>query len=734
MSCSLAPSARARRRRLVFASAAWLSLAVPALSSDPANQPDDPPAATVEEEITVTATRSPRPVKDTPGAVSVIQDEEIDWQLMTNAADLVRFEPGIYVDNEATRLGLSGFNIRGIGGNRVLTRIDGVATGERFEFGPLAAPQYVLDLDALKSVEIVRSAGSSLYGSDALGGVVSFLTKDPADYLLAAPGGRFRFEARAGYADRNGEWFENGAVALGGERWQGSLFVSRSDGEEMGNQGTRFTEDATRTAPNPQDTSSTNALGKLVFAPGGASSFKLTGEVYRSDVATEVYTSRTATVADFDAVDEKRRDRVSLEQILQRDGGLFDSFEWRLHAQRNDTEQRTEEELISGTRHGLLTFEQSGLGGEIQLQKVLPSLGDGHLLTYGVSYTQDDFDQIRDRSDRQGPLVFPTKYFPESVVEEVGVYVQDEFAFAGGRLKLVPGVRYDRYSLDADENDPVYLGGNAGIEPPADLTASTVSPRIGVVYQWTPSLSTFGQYARGFRAPAFNAVNSGFTNVASGYTTLPNPDLEPETSHTAELGFRGSWRRGSFSVVGFRNRFDDFIETVTVGFNPATRLLEFQPRNVGEAEISGVELSGEARLGDAWTARASAASIDGDNETTGLPLNSIAPASAALGLRYARPGGRWGGELAASFTAGKDEDEVDRTAVDQFTPDGSEIVDLTLFFDLTEAISLNVGGFNLLDETYWAWPDAIGRAQGSPTLDRYTRPGRNFIASLRVRR
>jgi hemoglobin/transferrin/lactoferrin receptor protein len=478
MSCFSSPCAR--RLRMLYRSAALLALSSLVQLSPLAAQSDSP-AATVEDEITVTATRSPRFVKDTPGAVSVISEEEIDRELMTNVADLVRFEPGVYVDSDLNRLGLGGFNIRGIGGNRVLTRVDGIATAERFEFGPLAVPQYALDLSALKSVEIVRSAGSALYGSDALGGVVTLLTKDPADYLSIL-GGRSYVEARAGYAGRNRERFESGALALGGDRWQGSLFAARSDGHEMETQGT---------APNPQDNNATNALGKLVYAVRESSSLKLTGEVYRAEAETQVISSQVGSVIDFDADDEKRRDRISLEQTFVTAGPLFDHFEGRLYVHENETEQRTFEEIVTATRiarRGLLTFEQSGLGGEAQLRKSFTLGGAENLVTYGLSWDRDDFDQIRDRRDKnlvtgaddvyRGPLVFPTKYFPESQVEEIGIFLQDEISFGEGRIKLVPGLRYDRYSLAAEEDDPVYLGGNPGILPPADLSVSSCSGPI----------------------------------------------------------------------------------------------------------------------------------------------------------------------------------------------------------------------------------------------------------------
>ena len=132
---------------------------------------DADPSTTVSylETVNVTATRGERTLRETPGQVSVVSAEEIADQGYRDATDLVRFLPGIYVDGDLTRLGTSGFNIRGIGGNRVATQVDGVPTSEQFDFGPFRVTQYALDLDLLESVEIVRSAGSSLYGSDALG-------------------------------------------------------------------------------------------------------------------------------------------------------------------------------------------------------------------------------------------------------------------------------------------------------------------------------------------------------------------------------------------------------------------------------------------------------------------------------------------------------------------------------------------------------------------------------------
>ena len=95
------------------------------------------------------------------------------------------------------------------------------------------------------------------------------------------------------------------------------------------------------------------------------------------------------------------------------------------------------------------------------------------------------------------------------------------------------------------------------------------------------------QYAGGFRAPPHSSINTGFTNPRGGYTTLPNAALRAETSDNLEVGIRTAFDRASLGLSGFSNRYDDFIEMTDIGFNPMTRLLEFQSQNLDQAEIRG---------------------------------------------------------------------------------------------------------------------------------------------------
>ena len=626
----------------------------PAEPGPGAVQPTDDPL-TFLDSVTVSATLRPAPVRETPGMVSVIDSETIEERLTQNFADLVKFEPGVYVENNVTRLGLNGFNIRGIGGNRVMTQVDGVQTSEQFDFGPFNIHQAGLDVDALKTVEIVRSANSALYGSDALGGVVSLFTKDPSDYMGGSP---FHVGAKTTWDGRSDGLSGNLSLAGGTDRLQGSLFASAQRGNEIRNKGTVETADDTRTAPNPQSLVGTQLLAKLVFTPSPGNVLRTTAEVYDTRVETEWFSDRGLldfgrfqfVTADSDAVDTQERRRISVDHTLV-DHGL-DQFSWRLYGQFNDTSQVIDRERMTfgfgpplpSLRHGTLDYEQVGYGGSLQGQQWLGDPDGGILLTAGAAYRNDYFDILRDRTETHAitgapvptSLIFPTKYFPESTVTETGAYLQAELQF--GRLTLVPGVRYDHFALDANQDDPVFI---ASLAPEAaDFSDAAVSPKVGVAAQVTDALTVHAQYSGGFRAPPYSAINTGFTNPRGGYTTLPNPNLRAETSRNFEVGVRTAFDRASLGLTAFMNRYDDFIASTSLGVNPVTRLLEFQSQNLEEAEINGVELRGEAYLSDSVMVRGSYAYIRGaeifeDAAIPALaeetPLGEIAPTKGCSG-------------------------------------------------------------------------------------------------------
>ena len=739
-------------------------------TAQPAADPEaDAERLTFLDSVTVTATRRPAPVGDIAGTASVIDGAVIQERLLENLSDLVKYEPGVYTENDVTRFGLNGINIRGIGGNRVLTQIDGVQTAEQFDFRLLGISQTGMDPDMLKSVEIVRSANSALYGSDALGGVLSLVTRDPADFL---GGDSFHIGGKTTWDGRANDLSGNLTLAAGNERVQGMFFGSVNRGDAFKTRGSVETEDNTRTAANPQSRRGAQILAKLTFTAAPGNRLRASGDAYETRVETVGFSQLGAlstSSSDFfagirgvpqlppgptiridtaalDTVDTQQRWRLSLDQALAGRAGL-DLVTWMVHAGRSDTSQlledaRTVTTLFGGRpiappaaeqRQGAFDFEQRTFGGTAQGQKALGGASRGVVLTFGGSFKRDRFDTLRDVETRHlapgpppaagpGP-VYPTKFFPESDVTESGAYLQAEIQ--AGRLSVTPGLRYDRFTTDADQHDAIYL---ATLSPePVDFAADALSPKLGAAVRVSDVVTVHAQYASGFRAPPYSAVNNGYTNLAVGIRTLPNPNLRPETSDNMEFGVRTAFDRVSIGVTGFINRFDDFIALTTLPLGPMDRILEFQPRNLEEVHIGGVEVRAEAHLSDRLTLRGSFAAISGENVSHDEPLQEIAPSDGVVGLQYLAGSGNWGSELSVRFTAAKAEAEA---GAGVFAPDAHAVADLVGFVSLGSALTLRAGLLNLTNTRYFEWWNVRGRRAGDPAIDRYSSPGVSFIGSL----
>jgi hemoglobin/transferrin/lactoferrin receptor protein len=725
-----------------------------ACAADAAATQEKAAVAPVQElrKISITATRGARELDGIAGTVTVKSAEEIEAELANDIKDLVRYEPGISVANAPARFGLAGFNIRGIDGNRVLIRIDDVRMADAFSIGSFSsARRNLVDLDAVKSVEFVRGAASALYGSNAIGGVVSFVMKDPADYLQA--GRNTYFAAKTGYQSDDEGWFSGGTFAFGGDALRGIVLYTHREGGEINNQGSRATQDSTRTEPNPQDYDSDAVLAKVDWDLNDAHRLRLTVEADDGDVQTDVFSgvgiSGTTNVLSLTGDDRQRRVRVSVGHEANVSAALFDTMNWQLYRQTSQVEQLTHETRYTTTsgpastvrRDREFEFDQALTGGELILRKDFMVGGSEHALTYGIDLVHTETEQSRNgvqttlasgaRTSNIPPDNFPVRDFPNTTTRAYATYVQDEIGV--GAWRLVPGVRVDRYELDP-KPDAIFSADNPGVTPER-LARTSVAPKFGVVYDIDGQWSAFAQYARGFRAPPYNDVNIGFTNLAFGYTAIPNPDLKPETSDGYEIGLRSDYGATFFALTGFYNDYSNFIQSQA---NIGTRngLIVFQSQNLAEARIygaefrAGVDLQGVADALTGWRVKSSVAYARGDNRTTDQPLNSVDPLKAVLGIAYAPADGRWGIELVG--TAVDRKSRIDRSVATSFVSPGYVTLDLLAHAAVGERLRLKAGIFNLTDKHYWEWSDVRDRPANDPTIDRYSRPGLNAGASVTV--
>ncbi|MDH1265560.1 TonB-dependent hemoglobin/transferrin/lactoferrin family receptor [Pseudomonas sp. GD03944] len=731
-------------RRPPFARRPWLALLL--LSPSLAMAADK--AATQFDTVTVTATRSEQTLDQVPSTVSVQTERDIDQKNVKNIRDLVRYEPGVSVSGTGSRFGLSGFTIRGIGGNRVLTQVDGVSMPDAFTFGPfLDARRNYVDVDTLKQVEIIRGPASSLYGSDAIGGAVSFLTKDAADYLEEGDDAYARF--KTGYDGADDSWQRSATFAGRLGTVDGLLHIGRRDGQALDTYGGRSGIGASREEANPQDYSADNLLAKAGWNYNGSDRLQLTYERYADDADTQVLSehSTTAAVRTSSATDSTDRERISLQHTFELGSLLADHVDWQLSYQDSQIRQQTQQTRFAGggfrNRTRDSNYQEKLWALNAKFDKAFATGEAAHHLIYGFDVKRLENSDLRRGREIviatglpapavPGDEIFPLSDFPDPTTTEYALFAQDSISI--GRWTLLPGLRYDHYKLEPDVT-PEYLNSQPVNRSPSNYSDHAVSPKLGVTYQVDDAHSVYGQYAAGFRAPNAVDIFGEFINFARGYQTIANPNLKAETSDSYELGLRGQYEVGSFGLALFYNRYDDFIEQVTLASDPTgAGRMTFQYQNLDRVTIRGAEARGELFLNhfglpNGTRLRSAIAYARGKDEASGEPINSIDPMKAVFGLGYDAPTGKFGGELAWTLVAAKD--RVDQAQIpNQYEPSGYGILDLTGYWQVTEEVSVNAGLFNLGDKQYWQWGDVRSLTENSQSLGRYTQPGRHAAINL----
>ncbi|MEN3930803.1 TonB-dependent hemoglobin/transferrin/lactoferrin family receptor [Microvirga sp. W0021] len=699
------------------------------------------------DEITVTADRTESTIYDTPSTVTIINDQKIDRDNINTMGELVRDEPGVSVGNQPGRSGASSYTIRGIGDNRVRIQIDDIKIADYpgSNKGSGTYTRNFIDFDALKQVEIIRGPSSALYGSDAIGGVVSYITKDPGDFLTKDK--NWFASGKLGYdsSDLSKTQTITGAARMGD--WETMVIYTHRRGHEL--------RPNTDEQPNSQRYEVNNVLGKLVYNGGELGRFRLTGEYTYRTTGTNLITEQTTTggtrgmpytrVFDSYGDDTMSRPRISLDWTKTLDWAIADTVKINGYW----TEVRRDDSTIqyrgssTGRAPSVPTvvrdsdngYHQDIRGADIQFTADRELWGWQHSITYGGSFDVTTSSRPRDRYElnvltgRTTKTVagetYPNKNWPDTRTTQGGIYIQDIIQY--GKLRLIPALRYDYYHLEPHP-DAAFANSNSRDFVVESQTHHAFSPKFGVTYDLLDWLRVYGQYSHGFRAPPYDNANFGFTNSVSRYEILPNGNLKPETSNGFEIGFKGKFDNGSsFQLNGFYNLYDNFIDTVTVGTS-SSGLTQFQYQNLSKVRIWGIEAKGDWHLTEEWSVFGSLAYAHGEDEDTKKAIDSVDPFSFTAGVRYKNVAG-WGGEVRARGAARKSRVSDDG----YYRPGGYAVMDASFFYDYSEHLSFNAGVYNVFDRKYFSAQDVVGVSSSSSILELYRSPGRTIAVNATVR-
>ena len=688
------------------------------------------------DEVVVSATRTEQETADISSSVGVVDRQQLNSNLAQDLRQAVKKEPGVVIEGQG-RFGLSGFNIRGREDNYVKVLVDGVEQPSNYNPGADVMRKNnsgTIEIDTLKRVEINKGPVSSLYGSDAVAGAVVMTTLDPLDVI--EEGDSTHASIKAGYASADDSFKSTVTLAGKGEKAEALLMYTYRDGHEMKTHGSGSDiEGRDRGQADPFDVRSDNVLAKFYYQANDNHRFGLTGEIYQANSDGDILSNNGHEIPmgpgmsfiydDNFAKDEDHRERISLSHEWQADLALFDDVMWQLDWQRSHAYHDTFDTTnMYGPRQRSRQGKDESYQGGIQFNKLFSLTNSDHQVTYGVAAVKNRFNlSYFDTKFTKNQVQEKPSEVPDADSLKWGVYVQDQAYFFEDSLVLTGGLRFDQFATEP-----------LGDTQFADTNESAWTGKLGAVYHWNDTVSSFAQFSQGFKAPSL--FDMYYEYDGHTYTMLSNPNLKPERSDALEAGLRLSSQYGRAEVTAFYNDYSNFIEQVIIGQSSGGKDL-YQKENVAKAKIYGAEFNGDLALSEfsplpeGSYLNVAVAYAKGENRDTGKALDSVAPLSATLALGYHAPSETFGGEVALYAVAGKK--GTDWSLSENSNPEknnvdapGYGLVDVTGYYRPNQDITLRAGLFNAFDKKYWSYSDLEGITSNEKGIDRRTQPGRNW--------
>lgn len=712
--------------------------------------------------ITVIATRINSATDEVPATVTSLEQKEIKKRLPSDAADLFKDEPDVVVARDLRRFGSTRINIRGVEDNRVTQMVDGVRLPDFFNSG--GPTNFTMNasmgssLAFLKRVEILRGPASSLYGSDAIGGVVGYLTLDASDLLEAGKSHALQYQSI--YTSANHGKSNNLIGAWRAENMQALLGFSHTKSAELNNRGDLDIVGITRTTPNPQDVLDRGVLAKLAYFPAHGNKLTLMLEARKqdNDVTIARLSASLPKVSAMSGRDQAQRQRSSVEWEHKPQAGFYDRLTTRLYSQTSDTHNfnrqtrsNTGASCSAAAGSGNLCevqqdfyFSQDSLGANAQFESAFKFAGNDHLFSYGIDLLKVKTAELRDALVRNQTTStstkslagdsFPLRDFAPGHTDTLGLFIQDEISgLADGKLTISPGIRYDWRKLSPRADALAQQVLTAIQRSAIEKTESALSPKLGALWHLHSDFSLFGQLVSGFRAPNYDEVNGAFRNTVQRYGFSPNPALKPETSFGIELGLKLHLPQLRGQISYYDNRYHDFIENVRLNCPSDARcitgLTTYLHENLSRARIHGTEARVSWDAPSDWKIDAALAWAHGENQTNKQPLNSIEPLRTSLSIR--REMGDWGTQV--RLRAASAVTRTDDSKGAWFRPAGYGVSDLSLWWQASKHLQLNLAVNNLFDKKYWLWSDIRQADANKPIgVDFYTQAGRNLSLSVNL--
>lgn len=601
-------------------------------------------AMKTDETLVVTAAGFEQSVQNAPASISVISREELESRYYRDVTDALRGVPGVMVTGGGDKTDIS---IRGMGSNYTLILVDGRRQSSRQtrpnSDGPGIEQGWLPPLQSIERIEVIRGTMSTLYGSDAIGGVINIITrKEQKSWSGNVQLSTVIQENRQSGDEQSANFFVTGPL---------------TDALSLQVYGQTTQRDEDNIEYGYGDKSLRNLTTKLNYQLNELHTVQFEAGVSAQDRTNHVGKSAQATGcrrACSDNENEYRRTHFSLAH--QGDWGSVGYSDTYLQYEENKNKSR--EMTIENT-----VFKTSW---------VVPL--DSHTTTFGLEGSHAKLEDFTSNSISDRTEISNSQW---------AAFIEDEWALLES-FSLTFGGRFDY--------DQHY--------------GSHFSPRAYGVWNIDPSWTFKGGVSTGFRAPQLREITANWGQVSRGGNIYGNPDLEPEKSVNKELSllyFSPSGVHASLTV--FHNDFKDKITRVacptdvcTDGYNDWGNAPTYRV-NVDKAETYGSEATLELPVAQDIDFKASYTythSEQKSGEFKGNPLLQLPKHLVSADLSWQTT------ELLNSWTKvtyhGKEmKPEGGASNSDLIAPDYT-FVDMGVSYSLTPTATVKAAVYNLFDK------------------------------------
>ncbi len=698
----------------------------------------------------VVALKTKQNKEDVPYKIASISNEQIELQNPQTAADLLGISGKVFI--QKSQQGGGSPMIRGFATNRLLYTVDGVRMNTAIFRGGNIQNVISLDAFAMESVEVLFGPNSVIYGSDAIGGVMSFQTVKPkfsTNENTTVSGNIF-----SRFSSANEEKTGHFDMQLGWKKWASYTSISYNDFGDlrMGTHGPKEYLKTYYVVPNFDGTDQvlTNE-NSLVQKPSAYSQYNVTQKVRfaPNEKWDFQYGFHYSETSDYSRYDRHLRMRNGLPRYSEWNYG---PQKWMMNAFEisNFSKSGIYDEMV--IRLAYQNFEESRISRnlnnanrEIRIEKVdaysfnidfNKKIGVKNKLFYGVEYVYDKVNSEGiDEDIITGIQIEGPARYPQADWQSMGIYLNDQFTVSD-KVLLSAGLRYNQYILNADFDTTFYPFPFTE----AKLNDGSLTGSVGIVYKPSNSWVLSSNVSTAFRSPNVDDIGKVFDSEP-GSVVVPNPNLKAEYAYNVDFNIVKAFSSNfKLDLSTYYTWLDDALVRRDYTLNDSSEIMydgelsQVQAiQNAAKATVYGIQFGVEAKLSKDFVFSTDLNFQKGEEELDNGEKSSSRHAAPFFGVsRLTFIHEKLELQLYTQFSAKKDYEDLpeeERGKPEIYAIDGNGnpyspswyTLNLKTDYKLNKTFNVTAGLENITDQRYRPYSSGL------------VAPGRNFIVGVRAK-